>query len=159
MTNFLVLQRPRAVGDSFPDLPIETDVPAGVGLQIPLSHQEARFISHLKVPNPYLIERETRGQSNSPLRFHSRRLRLTSSSFGLVCKRKLNISQTRFVQNNLLSPKDLSNLPAIRYGISNETKAANKYAEYTTGIGHDVEVLELLYQAQWHGWLFLQTEE
>ena len=42
----------------------------------------------------------------------------------------------------LLSPKDLSNVPAIRYRISNEAKAANKYAEYMTGIGHDVQVLE-----------------
>ena len=42
----------------------------------------------------------------------------------------------------MLSPKDLSNVPAIRYGISNEAKAANKYAEYMTGIGHDVQVLE-----------------
>ena len=33
-------------------------------------------------------------------------------------------------------------MPAIRYGISNEAKAANKYAEYMTGIGHDVQVLE-----------------
>ncbi|CAH3021527.1 unnamed protein product [Porites evermanni] len=39
-------------------------------------------------------------------------------------------------------PSDLSNVPAIRYGISNEAKAANKYAEYMTGIGHDVQVLE-----------------
>ena len=142
LTNFPVLQRPRAVGDYFPDLPIETNVPAGVGLQMPLSYQEDRFISHLNVPNPSLIERETRGQSNNPLWFQSRRLRLTSSNFGLVCNRKLNISQTKFVQKNLLSPKDLSNVPSIRYGISNEAKAANKYAEYMTGIGHDVQVLE-----------------
>ena len=129
LTNFPVLQRPRAVG-------------TGVGLQMTLSYQQDRFIRHLKVPNPSFIERETRGQSNNPLWFQSRRLRLTSSNFGLVCNRKLNISQTKFVQKNLLSPKDLSNVPSIRYGISNEAKAANKYAEYMTGIGHDVQVLE-----------------
>ena len=90
LTNFTVLQRPRAVGDYFSDLPIET---TGVGLQMPLSYQEDRFISHLKVANPSLIERETRGQSNNPCDF-----KLTSSNFGLVCNRKLNISQTKFVQ-------------------------------------------------------------
>ena len=105
LTEANLLQRPRVVGDSFPDLPIETNVPPGVGLQMPLSYQEDRFISRLTVPNPSLIERETRGQSNNPLWFQSRRLRLTSSDFGLVCNRKLNISQTKFVQNNLLSPK------------------------------------------------------
>ena len=88
LTNFPVLQRPRTVGDYFPDLPIET---TGVGLQMPLSYLEDWFISHLKVPNPSLIERETRGQGNNPFWFQSRRLRLTSSNFGLVCNRKLNI--------------------------------------------------------------------
>ena len=51
------------------------------------------------------------------------------------------VKQSLF-QQNLLSSKDLSSVPAIRYGISNEAKAANKYAEYMTGIGHDVQVLE-----------------
>ena len=141
MTNFPALQRPRAVDDSFPDLPLVRETPV-VGLQGPLTNQEDQFISQLKVPDPSLTEQETRGQSNNPLWFQIRRFRLTSSNFGLVCKRKLNLSQTKFVQNNLLSEKDLSNVAAIRYGVSNESKAANRYAEYMKDIGNNIQVLE-----------------
>ena len=66
---------------------------------------------------------------------------MTSSNFGLVCKRKLNLSQTRFVQNTILSRKDPSNASADRYGISNESKAAERYAEYMKASGKHVQVL------------------
>ena len=66
---------------------------------------------------------------------------MTSSNFGLVCKRKLNLSQTKFVQNTILSRKDLSNVSAVRYGISYESKAAGRYAEYMKASGNYVQVL------------------
>ena len=66
---------------------------------------------------------------------------MTSSNFGLVCKRKLNLSQTKVVQNTILSRKDLSNVSAVKYGISNESKAAECYAEYMKASGNYVQVL------------------
>ena len=140
ITNFPALQRPRTVDESFPDLPLASNVPV-VGLQMPLTYEEDQFISKLKVPNPSITEQETRGQNNNPLWFQIRRYRLTSSNFGLVCKRKLNLSQTKFVQNTILSQKDLSNVPAIKYGLSNESKAAERYAEYMKDSGNYVQVL------------------
>ena len=111
-----------------------------MGLQMPLTYEEDQFINNLKVPNPSITEQETRGQTNNPLWFQIRRYRLTSSNFGLVCKRKLNLSQTKFVQNTILTQKDLSNVSAIRYGQSNESKAAERYAEYMNAGGNNVQV-------------------
>ena len=37
---------------------------------------------------------------------------------------------------------DLSYVAAIRYGVSNESKAANRYAEYMNDIGNNIQVLE-----------------
>ena len=97
---------------------------------MPLTNEEAQFINKLKVSNPSITEQETRGQNNNPLWSQIRRYKLTSSNFGLVCKRKLSLSQTKFVENTILSQKDLSNVSAVKYGISNESKAAECYAEY-----------------------------
>ena len=108
---------------------------------MPLTNEEAQFINKLKVSNPSITEQETRGQNNNPLWFQIRRYRLTSSNFGLVSKRKLNLSQTKFVQNTILSQKDLSNVLAVKYGISNESKAAERYAEYMKASGNYVQVL------------------
>ena len=127
-TNFPVLQRPRTVDDSFPDLPVASNAPV-VGLQMRLTYKKDQFINKLKVPNPAITEQETRGQTNNPLWFQIRRYRLTSSNFGLVCKRKLKLSQTKFVQNTILTQKDLSNVSATMYGQSNESKAAERNAE------------------------------
>ena len=96
----------------------------------------------MRIDNPSSVEKDTQGQSNNPLWFSIRKNRLTSSNFGVVCKRKLNISQNIFVENTLLSKKDLSNVPAIKYGIANEAKAAKRYNEYMNASGHNVITLE-----------------
>ena len=140
ITNFPALQRPRTVDESFPDLPLASNVPV-VELQMPLTNEEAQFINKLKVSNPSKTEQETRGQNNNPLWFQISRYRLTSSNFGLVGKRKLNLSQTKFVENTILSQKDLSNVSAVKYGISNESKAAERCAEYMKASGNYVQVL------------------
>ena len=139
ITNFPALQRPRTVNDSFPDLPIANNVPV-VGLQMPLTAEEDQFVNNLKVPSPSITEQETRGQSNNPLWFQIRRYRLTSSNFGVICKRKLNLSQTKFVQNTILTQKDLSSVSAVNYGLSNESRAAQRYAEYMKASGNPVQV-------------------
>ena len=78
-----------------------------------LTAEEDQFINNLKVPSPSIAEQETRGQSKNPLWFQIRRYRLTSSNFGLICKRKLNLSQTKSVQNTILTQKELSSVSAI----------------------------------------------
>ena len=83
---------------------------------MPVTNEEAQFINKLKVSSPSITEQEIRGQNNNPLWFQIRRYRLTSSNFGLVCKRNLNLSQTKFVQNTILPQKDLFNVSAVKYG-------------------------------------------
>ena len=125
--SFPTQQRPRTVDDSFPDLSVAINAPV-VGMQMALSYEEDQFINNLKVPNPSITEQETRGKTNNRLWFQIRTYGLTSNNFGLVCKRKLNLSQTKFVQNTILTQEDLSNVSAVRYGQSNESKAADRHA-------------------------------
>jgi len=142
LTNFPeYLRRPRNVGDSFPNLPLDNDVPI-VGLQMPLTYDENQIISQLKVTDPSLTEQDTRGQSNNPLWHNIRKNRITSSNFGLVCKRRTTLPQTKFVNNNLLFSKDISHIQSIKYGISNESKAVEKYVEYMRACGNNVQALE-----------------
>ena len=128
--------------ESFSYLPLASNVPV-VGLKMPLTNEEDQFINKLKVSSPSITEQETRGQNNNPLWFQVSRYRLSSSNFGLVSKRKLKLSQTKFVQKTILSQKDLSNAPAVKYGISNESKAAERYAQYIKANGCYVQVLAL----------------
>ena len=120
---------------------------------MPLTNEEDQFIDKLKVSNPSITEQETRGQNNNPLWFQIRKYRLTSSNFGLVCKRKLNLSQTKFVQNTVLSQKDLSNVSAVKYGISNESKAAEQYAEYMKASGNCSSLSKWCYISNTMPWL------
>lgn len=142
LTNFpsLITSSGVAIGDSFPSLPYDQGVSA-VGLQMPLNFEESHFIDKLQVNNPSEIEINTRGQSDNSLWFNIRKHRLTSSNFGLVCKRKTGINQKNFV-NTLLTNKDLSNVTSINYGKTNEDKAADKYVDYMKASGNTVIISE-----------------
>ena len=90
------------------------------------------------------IEVATRGQHQTPKWVEERKMRLTGSTFGLVIKRKeTTASHATFVKNTLIGVgrKDLSGIPAIRYGIQNEQIAISKYEEYRRNIGTPVKVL------------------
>jgi hypothetical protein len=58
-----------------------------------------------------------------------RKNRISSSNFGRVCKRKDNILQEKLV-SELVNGKDISHIPAVKYGIDNESNAASIYANY-----------------------------
>ncbi len=57
-----------------------------------------------------------------------RRNRIGSSNFGRVCKRKDNMSQESLVRE-LVNGKDISHIPAVKYGIENESNAASIYCK------------------------------
>ena len=98
---------------------------------MPLTAEEDQFVNNLKVPSPSITEQETRGQSNNPIWLQIKRYRLTS--------RKLNSSQTKLVQNTILTQNDLSSVSAVKYGLSNESRA-EQYAEYMKASGNPVQV-------------------
>ena len=97
----------------------------------PLQVVEASFLHKtLPVANPSMVERETRGQKDNTKWFDTmRRNRISSSTFGRVCKRKDNMSQESFVRE-LVDGKDNSHIPAVKYGTGNESNAARAYANY-----------------------------
>ena len=139
--------------ESLPYLPLASNVPV-VGLKMPLTNEEDQFINKLKVSSPSITEQETRGQNNNPIWFQVSRYRLSSSNFGLVSKRKLKLSQTKFVQKTILSQIDLSNVSAVNYGISNESKAAERYAAYIKSkwlLCSSLSTVVLLFQTPCHG--------
>ena len=92
--------------------------------------EEDSFIHEtLPVRNPTMIEGETRGQKDNAKWFDMRKNRISSSNFGRVCKHKDNISQEKLV-SELVNGKDISHIPAVKYGIDNESNAASIYANY-----------------------------
>ncbi|XP_065295053.2 uncharacterized protein [Dermacentor albipictus] len=83
------------------------------------------------------LERTSRRQRNS-LTWHQGRLhRLTASNFGLVLNRK---KWTKKGLINLTTPKDLSRVQPVRYGIANEKDALLRYKDTLTTAGHPVDV-------------------
>lgn len=73
-----------------------------------------------------LIEKKTRLQSEC-VRWHEERYcRLTASNFGRVIQRKSEFNKLAL---ELLSTKNLSNVPAIKWGKDHELEAFHKYKE------------------------------
>ena len=68
------------------------------------------------------IELNTRMQSLSPLWRKERQFRITASNFGTICK-ATEKRDMRKLAHALLHPKDLDNIPAIRYGREKEAVA------------------------------------
>ncbi|XP_064479844.1 uncharacterized protein LOC135393299 [Ornithodoros turicata] len=83
------------------------------------------------------LEKDTRQQSKSSMWHHERMHRVTSSQFGVVLKRR---EWTLKGLQNFTSQKDLSRVPAIKYGISNEPLAAQRYGEVLHKMGHNAVV-------------------
>jgi hypothetical protein len=125
LTNIPALSCPLSIINTFPDLPYseyQTDSYYG-----PLQAEEDSFIHEtLPVRNPTMIEGETRGQKDNAKWSDMRKNRISSSNFGRVCKRKDNISQEKLV-SELVNGKDISHIPAVKYGIDNESNAASIY--------------------------------
>ena len=72
------------------------------------------------------IFKQTKKQADSVRWFEVRKLRLTASKFGLISKRKKD--KESLVKFSLCKPADLSNVPAVKFGKANESKAKFEYA-------------------------------
>ncbi|KAM7305554.1 uncharacterized protein ISCGN_015451 [Ixodes scapularis] len=83
------------------------------------------------------LERNTRQQSRSPTWCKERKLRLTASHFGTAFRRAV---WTDKGLDALVTPKDISKVPAVRHGIINEPVAARFYEDILKGLGHQVTV-------------------
>ena len=131
------IKRPSVAGDMFPKLP-HNQVPI---LTYSGSHtlNICMFLKSLVIDDPLVVEQNTRGQCNNPVWFNMRKNRLTSSNFGAVCKRKSNMHD-KFLKETLL--KDLFNVPAIKYGLENETKAAKIYEKNMKSLRNTIILMQ-----------------
>ncbi|XP_037564105.2 uncharacterized protein LOC119443042 [Dermacentor silvarum] len=84
-----------------------------------------------------LLERNSRRQRKSLTWCQERKYRLTASNFGTVLLRR---QWTYKGLGHLTSSKDLSRVPAVRYGIANEAKALQRYEEALRNTGRDVQL-------------------
>lgn len=107
-------------------------------LEVPMDVQD-EFKLKLNNTEATEIEKSTRTQSLSDRWFNKRRNRLTASKFGLVMKRKTKNNQS-FIKNTVISKKDLSNVPSVKYGTENEEKAKYKYKQYMERARNPVQI-------------------
>ncbi|KAL1447128.1 hypothetical protein MTO96_044369, partial [Rhipicephalus appendiculatus] len=84
-----------------------------------------------------VLERNTRGQRNSTKWQDERSFRVTASNFGIIASRS---EWTLKGLRGLAMRKDLSRVPAIRYGVANEPLAAERYQDVMRGLGHECTV-------------------
>jgi hypothetical protein len=128
------------VENIFPQLP-HSHVPFSTYAG-PHNPDRSSFLEKLKVDDPSEIEQKTIGQSTNPTWFSMRQNRLTSSNFGVICKRKKGKSHEHFVRATLLNQSDISNVPSIKYGIENESKAADIYENTLACTRNEVKVMQ-----------------
>ncbi|KAL1430309.1 hypothetical protein MTO96_015135 [Rhipicephalus appendiculatus] len=83
------------------------------------------------------LEKNSRQQRASQTWCQERKHRLTSSNFGTVLMRNHWSSKGL---GHLTSAKDLSRVPAVRYGIANEARALQRYQDVLKHTGRDVEL-------------------
>ncbi|KAL1421133.1 hypothetical protein MTO96_023440 [Rhipicephalus appendiculatus] len=98
---------------------------------------EARPELHTTPARSAQIERDTRQQARSSTWKKERSLRLTASNFGVALARK---EWTAEGLQAIASSRDISHVPAVKYGISNEAVAAVRYEEVLKAMGHNVTV-------------------
>ena len=79
------------------------------------------------------IARSTTGQRVNPLWHRMREKRLTASSFGRALSASYHNTPTDYTKfrNSLFNPKDLSKIPAIRWGVLHEKHAIKEYQQST----------------------------
>ncbi|XP_077506744.1 uncharacterized protein LOC144115978 [Amblyomma americanum] len=80
------------------------------------------------------LERNTRQQAKSAAWQKERKLRLTSSKFGHVMKRKS--PWTTKGLENITASRELSRVPAVNYGVKMEAVAAQRYEDVLRKMGH-----------------------
>ncbi|XP_064622873.1 uncharacterized protein LOC135485074 [Lineus longissimus] len=108
-----------------------------------MSEQCKKLVGNLDISleGAHELESKTVGQSTNELWTTSRSNRLTASNFGLIFKRKAAFTD-KFTRSVLTDVKDLSHVPAIRYGRENESVAIDRYKKFMTNAGFNIKVLE-----------------
>ncbi len=82
------------------------------------------------------IERATRGQANYAVWYQERTLRITSSMFCRVCKRRATTLSDRLV-SSIINQKMYCSIPkSCKWGKDNEEKAVNAYKRKMHDAGH-----------------------
>ncbi|KAM7298483.1 uncharacterized protein ISCGN_019078 [Ixodes scapularis] len=119
-------------------LKVITNIPqcASHPYQAPRECQFFRGRELWEIPLPFLGN-EILEQSRSPTWCKERKLRLTASHFGTAFRRTV---WTDKGLDALVTPKDISKVPAVRHGIINEPVAARFYEDVLKGLGHQVTV-------------------
>ncbi|CAG9823924.1 unnamed protein product [Phaedon cochleariae] len=94
---------------------------------ISLRSRYSEFLEYLekKSDDKIAIEASTRNQRDSPKWFEERRMRVTASNFGSICKARSVESKLNIVQD-LLSQDVFSNA-GTRHGVDNEPNAIQEY--------------------------------
>jgi len=75
------------------------------------------------------IEKETRGQSNTQSWYKERRIRLTASRYGQICKMRSNTSCKNTVYNILYRTEPYTK--SLQYGRGMEANARHKFEQLT----------------------------
>ncbi|KAJ7382331.1 hypothetical protein OS493_035608 [Desmophyllum pertusum] len=73
------------------------------------------------------LHAKTIGQANNNLWYKERKYRITASTFGKIMKRK-SPPTPAFVRA-ICNPRDISNLPFVKYGRENEGRVADLYVK------------------------------
>lgn len=92
-----------------------------------LEVKKRSFITSLKDINLDQIEIDTRDQSNSEKWFYERKIRLTASWFGQICKMRATTSCKNMVYNILYAPNAQSK--SLQYGREVEDTARTRLEE------------------------------
>lgn len=101
------------------------------------------FLNTLKSADISQIEIETREQNECQKWLHERKLRLTASNFGKVCKMRKNTSTKNIVYSMLYAPAPQAK--SLQYGRVTEVIARKKAEEF---IGESVQLCGLIIDSE-----------
>lgn len=93
-----------------------------------MENKKSKFLEKLGRADVKKIEFETRDQSNSEMWYNERKIRLTASKFGQICKMRSNTS-CKNVVHNILYASDTLQTKSVQYGREMETKARQKFEQ------------------------------
>ncbi|XP_060859260.1 uncharacterized protein LOC132936537 [Metopolophium dirhodum] len=93
-----------------------------------MENKKIKFLEKLSRADVKKIEFETRDQSSSEMWYNERKIRLTASRFGQICKMRPNTS-CKNVVHNILYASDNLQTKSIQYGREMETLGRQKFEQ------------------------------